>query len=311
LARSPIPARIEGGESARIALDASIVIPVYDGAAFVGASLPELSRYLADQAFSHELIVVDDGSTDDTARRVEALALPHARLLRLSQNRGKFGALAAGVAESGGDCVLFTDADVPYDVRVIGYMVRLVREQGFDVVLGDRTLPESLGRVETRPLRRLGSALFRTYVRLLVTSGIYDTQCGVKAFRGDVARLLFPLLREPGFTGDVELINLALRYNLAVRRVPVHLVHQGASSVRVLRDGLGMVLASVRIRARRRRGAYDSEELAELARQGYWDEPAGGAGSLLPFRRAEPAAGERRLDGTAPAPSGRGRIPRR
>jgi hypothetical protein len=167
---------------------------------------------------------------------------------------------------------MFTDADVPYDRYAMPYMTRLVVERGFDIVLGDRTLVDSSYAETSGRLRTWTGQAFRTFIRVLVTGGIYDTQCGLKAFDGDVARALFPLLRESGFSGDVELVYVALRYNLAIRRVPVHLVHQGPSSVRVLRHGLSMLRASLRLRGRYRAGTYESDELRALASQRYWED---------------------------------------
>ena len=254
-------------------MDVSIIIPVFNAATFVAARLGGFAEFLGEQTFTWELIVVDDGSSDQTADLIRALDLPHCRVVESPENSGKFGAIARGVTESSGRCVLFTDADAPYDPRAVTYMASLILGQGFQVVLGDRTLEDSTYGEKTGWLRRLTGKAFTYYIRLLVTGGIYDTQCGIKAFQGDIARQLFPLLRELRFTGDVELVYLALKYNLAIRRIPVLLVHHGPSSIRMLRDGLSMISASLRIRSRYRRGVYACPELRDLASQRYWDGP--------------------------------------
>lgn len=250
-------------------MELSVVLPLYNAAPFVRERLPLLARYLASHFDSWELIVSDDGSTDGSIELVESLGLPGCTLLRHATNTGKYGALARGIARSRGRCVLFTDADVPYELPAIDYLSRLVLEKGFHLALGDRTLAGSRHADTAGAVRTLTGHLFRYYTRLLVTGGIYDTQCGIKAFDGEVARALFPLIRELGFTGDVELVYIALRYNLAIRRVPVRLCYQGESSIRLLRHGLAMVLSSLRIRSRHRRGDYRSARLSELARQDY------------------------------------------
>jgi glycosyltransferase involved in cell wall biosynthesis len=261
-------------EAGSAAPDVSVVLPVYASAAFVEARVGALCDFLEGSGLRYEVIAVDDGSPDDSAERIRRLARPHTRVVRRPRNEGKHAAIAAGMAECRGRCRLFTDADVPYDLSAIPRMARLVLERGFHVVIGDRTLPDSSYTEHLGPLRWLATRLFTVFVRLFVTGGVPDTQCGLKAFRDDVAGLLFPLLRERGFAGDVELLYIALKYNLAIRRVPARLVYQGHSSVRPLRDGLAMVRAVWSLRRRWRSGAYASPGLEALGRD---DLGAGGA----------------------------------
>jgi dolichyl-phosphate beta-glucosyltransferase len=250
----------------RAPIDLSVVIPAYDAAEFIEKRLGALCDFLAASELRYEVIAVDDGSRDDTPERIHALGRAHVRLLRRPQNGGKFAAIASGMAECRGACCLFTDADVPYSLSAIPEMVHLVRERGFHLVIGDRTLPESSYGEHLGPVRALATRLFTAFVRLFVTGGLPDTQCGIKAFRGDVARSLFPLLRERGFAGDVELLYVALKYNLTIRRLPARLVFQGRSSVRPMRDGLAMLRAVLAIPGRYRAGAYASSALESLGR---------------------------------------------
>lgn len=247
----------------------SLVLPMFDAGATALTRVAWLHAWLARHVGACELLVVDDGSTDDTAARLEELRLPGLRVLRQEHNRGKFAALRAGVAATQGDVVAFTDIDVPYDPALLPYAARLVTEQGFHVVTGDRTLPGS-NDAHASARRALGSRVYAWLVRMLVTGGLFDTQCGIKVFRGDVARELFGLAREDGFAGDVELLYLALKYNLALRRVPVRWIHHGTSSVRMLRHGPGMILACLRLVWRYRRGRYESAALRAIAAQEYF-----------------------------------------
>jgi dolichyl-phosphate beta-glucosyltransferase len=253
----------------RAAPDLSVVVPAYQAAEFIQARLGALCDFLEASGLRYEVIAVDDGSHDDTAERIRALARPQLRLLQRPQNGGKFAAVASGMAESRGACCLFTDADVPYHLSALPQMVHLVLERGFHLVIGDRTLPGSSYGEHLGPLRALATRLFTLFIRLFVTGGVPDTQCGIKAFRGDVARHLFPLLRERGFAGDVELLYIALKHNLTLRRLPARLAYQGRSSVRPLRDGLSMLRAVLAIPGRYRAGAYASPELEALGREDY------------------------------------------
>jgi dolichyl-phosphate beta-glucosyltransferase len=249
----------------------SVVIPAYNAGGFVGSRLPVLLEFLEARQLDHEVVVVDDGSTDDTQAAVRSAASKAVRVVGLPQNRGKFGALAAGMADTRGQVCVFMDADIPYDLRVVPHMLQAILEGGFHIVVGDRTLDGSTYAESLPPLRQAATRLFTTFVRLLVTSGLHDTQCGIKAFRGDVARVLFPLLRDPGFSGDVEALYIALKYNLAIRRVPVRLVYQGSTSVRPMRHGLDMGRHILAVRTNYAQGKYASPELAAIASQEYWN----------------------------------------
>jgi dolichyl-phosphate beta-glucosyltransferase len=149
-------------------------------------------------------------------------------------------------------------------------MAHHILSRGIHVVVGDRTLTGSSYQSELGFVRKAATAAFSFCVRTLVTGGLFDTQCGIKAIRGDIARELFPVLREDGFAGDVELLYVALKYNLEIKRVPARLEYQAPSSVRPLRDGLRMAAALLRMRRNHRRGLYRNERLEEMTLQDYW-----------------------------------------
>jgi glycosyltransferase involved in cell wall biosynthesis len=248
-------------------MDLSVVLPAYRAAGFLAERLAILSRHLEATGLDYEIVVVDDGSPDATGEVLAALALPRLRVLTLAENRGKFGALQHGMAQARGRCCVMTDADVPYDLSTLDAMASLVNRRGFHLVIGDRTLPDSVYSTAQTWLRRVLTRWFTLLVRLFHTGGLTDTQCGLKAFRGDVARPLFALLRERRFAGDLELLYVALKHNLEVKRVPVRLVYQGPSSVRPLLDGPRLIAALITMRWRYWRGLYESAELRAIARR--------------------------------------------
>jgi dolichyl-phosphate beta-glucosyltransferase len=252
--------------------EVSLIVPVHNGADFVAESIAEVRRFFNRTCPASEIIVVDDGSTDDTHTILEAVAEDRVRCVRLAENTGKYGALKAGMAVAAGKCRVFTDADLPYDLEAVPYIARLVNTKGYDVVVGDRTLPESTSFSSSRVARKLSSRIFSYSVRMLVTGGLFDTQCGLKGFRGEVADALFPLVMDNSFSGDVELLYIALKHNLSIRRIPVRLQRASPSTVHLRFHSLPMLGRILKLRHNWKTGCYDSETLKRIASQAYWQK---------------------------------------
>jgi len=241
----------------------SLVIPAFNSRAYLPANVSRAGECLARAGIDAEIVVADDGSSDGTpdavpaGDRVRVLRLPHA---------GKGAAVRAGMMAATGEVRGFTDADLPYGLDAIPLALQYVRERRYHAVIGDRTLPgaeyESPG-----PLRRVVSEVASFAFRTLVTGGIYDTQCGFKVFRGDVAGEIFRLARIDGFAIDVELIYLLLKYRLDVKRIPVRLERTAPSSVRVIRDSARAFTDIARIRGRWAAGRYRSPILERLLQE--------------------------------------------
>jgi dolichyl-phosphate beta-glucosyltransferase len=250
----------------------SLVIPVHNGADFVARSVIEARQFLVRACPAYEVVVVDDGSTDGTSEALEALVDDRFKLVVLPENLGKFGALKAGMAAATGRCRVFTDADLPYDLEALPYITNLVNGMRFDIVVGDRTLPESVSLSNSRVARKLSSRIFSYVVRMLVTGGLFDSQCGIKGFRAEVADALFPLVRDDSFSGDVELLYIALKHNLSIRRIPVRLQRESPSTVRLRWHSLPMLGRILRLRHNWYSGCYDSDALSRIASQSYWSK---------------------------------------
>ena len=260
-------------ESPPESLDVSLVIPVHNGAEFITDTVTRAHEFLAIHCSSFEILVVDDGSSDRTAAEMQSIAADGIRLVRLSSNLGKFAALKKGMAEARGSCRVFTDADLPYDLEAVPYIAHLVNEHGHHVVVGDRTLRESTSLTDERVTRQLSSRLFSFCVRMAVTGGLFDTQCGIKGFNGEAADALFPLLTDNSFSGDVELLYIALKHNLSIRRIPVRLQRSSPSTVRLRFHSLPMLARILRLRHNWSSGRYASDRLERLASQAYWRGP--------------------------------------
>lgn len=241
--------------------EVSVVLPAYNAAGEIAASVHALMAFFDTCTLDGQVIVADDGSTDSTAESVPSR--PGVTVVRLPRNRGKGAAIRAGMAAADGRVRLFTDADLPYGTDPILVAQGHINDRGFHAVVGDRTLPGSTYQHEGL-LRRSVSELASFTFRTLITGGIYDTQCGFKAFRGDVADELFRISRVDGFAVDVELIYLLLKYRLDIKRVPVQLRFNAGSSVRVLRDSARAGLDVLRMRLRWAAGAYRSPGLDRI-----------------------------------------------
>ena len=200
-----------------------------------------------------EVVVVDDGSPDDTATVAEAAGAD--RVVRLDRNRGKGAAVRAGVAVASGRTVVFTDADLAYGPAQVAALVVRV-EEGYDLVVGSRRHTETTTLVRAGRLREVGGRLVNLTTHALLLGQYRDTQCGLKAFRADVAQPLFEASVLGGFAFDVELFHLAERWRLSLAEVPVEVENSERSTVRAVRDGLRLVADLVRVRQRARRGEY-------------------------------------------------------
>ena len=206
----------------------SVVIPAYNEARRLPTTLAGWGTFLAGQAFDSELIVVDDGSRDETA----SIAAASARVIRLSPNRGKGGAVKAGVLAAQGDVIAYVDADMNIAPSYLSQAVSLL-ESGADLVAGQRNLSEYAAA--EGPVRLAAGGLVQLTRRLLVISSVRDTQCGFKVFRADLARSVFRKTRITSFAFDIEVLFLASRLGGRVVEMPVATTYRGESTFNVRR----------------------------------------------------------------------------
>jgi dolichyl-phosphate beta-glucosyltransferase len=247
--------------------EVSVVLPCYRSAPLALVSVYRLDAFFREIGLSAEIIVVDDGGGDFPSEPWDSGV--NARLLLLPRNRGKGAAVAAGMRSARGSVRVFTDVDLPYDLELIPVIVAYIRDHGFHVVVGDRTLPDSLYLTDLSVQRRLASGVFSQFVGRLVTGGFFDTQCGLKGMRGDIADELFKLQRLERFSFDVELVYLALKHKLDIKRIPVQLRNNETSTVRLLRDASQAVVDVFRIKWYQLRGKYASPALENAVRTDY------------------------------------------
>lgn len=259
-----------------MAPDLSIILPCYRAERLARRSVAELCAFLAPlPAGSWEIVVVDDGGGDFGPEWDDEGPV---RVVRMPRNRGKGAAVSAGMAAAHGRARVFTDIDLPYDPELILVAAEYVLNRGFHLVVGDRRLPSSCYHEELGVGRRIASGLASTFIGRLVTGGFFDTQCGLKAVRGDVAGEVFPLLRIQRFAFDVELIYVSLLHRLDIKRIPVRLRRNEQSSVRILRDCSRAAIDVLRIKYHQLRGEYTSRALHQLLADEFRAVHAGVAG---------------------------------
>lgn len=222
-------------------MEISLIIPAYNEEKRILNTLIETIDYLEKTAKNYEIIVVDDGSQDETAALCGALC-PYVRLVSYKQNKGKGFAVSKGVEAATGDFVFFTDADLSYSPRYILRAEELLRT-GFEVVLGRR----SDSRDGYPTLRKLCSRAYRCAAERILPIFAADMQCGFKGFRAEAAKTLFSDLKICGFAFDAEIISKAERLNMEISQMPICFEHKQNSSVSV-RSGIKMLFDLLRIR---------------------------------------------------------------
>ena len=239
----------------------SIVVPAYNEGGRLGKSLRTIVTYLNDNAPQSELIVVDDGSTDNTAeaarQELAESGTVHTSVISYQSNLGKGRAVRLGLLASRGNIALFMDADLSTPITETPKLVEPIERGECDLAFGSRALDRSLIGVHQPWRREQGGRVFNLAVRLATGLPFWDTQCGFKAFRMNVCRPLIEGATIDRFGFDVELLYVAYRAGLQLKEIPVRWDHAEGSKVNVASDSLKMLSEVGRIRQQARRGVYD------------------------------------------------------
>lgn len=189
----------------------SVIVPAYNEADNIQKTLKDLERSLDKLPRTHEVLVVCDGCTDETAKRAKELKLPHVRVLSYEKNRGKGYALTYGTDHSKGNVVSFVDAGGDFHADTIDKFIKLMEVFDADIVIGSKRHPASIVSYPLR--RRIGSQLYQYLIRFLFNLNLKDTQTGLKVFRRDVLLKVLPRVVVKRYAFDLELLVIAKHLN--------------------------------------------------------------------------------------------------
>ena len=236
----------------------SIIIPAYNESQRIGQTLDRVLACISAHGWDAEVLVVDDGSTDETRQTVERYAesFPSLSLVSNPGNRGKGYSVRNGLLQATGEIVMFTDADLSAPIEEAERLFRAIAE-GADVAIGSRWLDRTRQTIHQPLYRRVFGRCFNGVTRLVMGLPYADTQCGFKAFRRSAAQTIFRLQRVERWGFDPEILFIARRLHYSVREVPVTWGHDERSKVSYLRDGAKMLEDTVRIRVNSLLGRYE------------------------------------------------------
>lgn len=235
----------------------SIIVPAYNEKARIGKTLEQLVQHLRAQAWNAEIVVVDDGSRDNTFSLVSDFAAqnPQVRVIQNPGNQGKGYSVRNGMLNARGEILLFTDADLSSPIAEAAKLFAAL-EHGADVAIGSRWLDPKLQFVRQPLKRRIMSRTFNLFLRVLLAFPYRDTQCGFKAFTARAAQMIFPRQRITRWGFDPEILYLAHSLGLKVAEVPVSWGHDERSTIHPWRDGMLMGRDALRIRWNAITGKY-------------------------------------------------------
>jgi len=237
----------------------SVIIPAYNEERRIGKTLQEIIQYLDRKGFQYEIIVVDDGSRDDTRNAVARAGNEKTRMLQNGANKGKGYSVRKGIMDARQDLVLFSDSDLATPIEEFEKLLEQT-DKGYDIAIASRNLKESKIAVSQPFYRQIMGKTFPFIVKAILGLRIRDTQCGFKLFKAEAAKRIAQLQAIDRFAFDAEMLFLAKRLGYKICEVPVAWMDKKGSKVSPIKDGFLMLKDIIKVRANQMKGEYDENK---------------------------------------------------
>ena len=250
-------------------VDLSIIVPAYNEALRLPPTLMKLDAFLRTQPLRYEIVVVDDGSKDNTCDVVteHMLTIPNLRLVRQFPNRGKGAAVRMGMLQARGQIRVMCDADGSMPAEELPKLLRPIINCEAEISIGSRYVEGAKTDVKQPFYRVLWSRLCNRVIQKTLVPGVRDTQCGFKAFTAEAARDLFAYGRIDGWAFDLEILALARRRGYSIAEIGVEWKDDGASRVNPLKDMWKVVSEAITIRKNLKAGVYETANVLPVPAQ--------------------------------------------
>jgi glycosyltransferase involved in cell wall biosynthesis len=237
----------------------SIVVPAYNEGARIDDALRRIMSCIVARGWDAEVLVVDDGSKDNTAAIVQQWIAdnPRLHLIQNPGNKGKGYSVRNGLLQAAGDIVMFTDADLSAPMEEAERLIAAI-VQGADVAIGSRWMDRTRQTIHQPLYRQFFGRCFNWITRTVMGLPFKDTQCGFKAFKRQAAQVIFRLQTIERWGFDPEILFIARKLKYVVREVPVSWGHDERTRMSYLKDGIKMLEDMARIRANSLAGRYDA-----------------------------------------------------
>ena len=233
----------------------SIIIPAYNEETRLPQTLEEIDRFLQQQSYTYEVIIVENGSTDRTTEVAESFARQHPYVRVLHSRKGKGAAVKTGILNARGEYLFICDADLSMPIEEVSKFLPPVLNS-YDIAIASREVPGAR-RYDEPFYRHLEGRVFNWIVRVLAVPGIQDTQCGFKCFKREVALDIFPYQTMDGWSFDVEVLYIARKRGYRLVEVPINWYYKANSRINPIQDAIDMLVEVFKIRLNAWKGIYE------------------------------------------------------